>query len=167
MRREDRSRIRHARANHDLCGHGEKARSASAGVLRSSAVARAIVNDTLHPHLITGRTKHDSVAFASTVAFGRRQLAKWPAPPDAASRLDPARPSASWRSTAIRSRSAWACSANIPPSRCSPSSTTIVREWQTRRSDDAGAAGAASHRRRRAGQRRARTACIARAWTRR
>jgi hypothetical protein len=40
-----------------------------------------MVSDTLHPHLISGRTKHDSIAFASTVAFGRRQMAKWPASP--------------------------------------------------------------------------------------
>jgi len=39
------------------------------------------VGDTAHPLLNKGRTKHDSIAYASTVAFGRRQLAKWPAPP--------------------------------------------------------------------------------------
>ncbi len=37
--------------------------------------------DTGRPHLIDGRKKHDSIAFASTVAFGRRMTAKWPAPP--------------------------------------------------------------------------------------
>jgi hypothetical protein len=37
--------------------------------------------DTAHPRLIKGRTKHDSIAYASTVAFGTRQLAKWPSPP--------------------------------------------------------------------------------------
>jgi hypothetical protein len=37
--------------------------------------------DTARPHLIAGRTKHDSIAFASTVAFGRRQLKKWPKSP--------------------------------------------------------------------------------------
>jgi hypothetical protein len=38
--------------------------------------------DTARPHLISGRTKHDSIAFASTVRFGRRQLAKWPTLPE-------------------------------------------------------------------------------------
>ena len=37
--------------------------------------------DTAHPRLIAGRTKRDSIAFASTVAFGRRMMAKWPTPP--------------------------------------------------------------------------------------
>lgn len=37
--------------------------------------------DTARPRLIAGRTKHDSIAFASTVAFGRRMMAKWPTPP--------------------------------------------------------------------------------------
>ena len=39
--------------------------------------------DTSRPLLIGGRKKHDSVAFASTVAFGRRMAAKWPTPPAA------------------------------------------------------------------------------------
>jgi hypothetical protein len=38
-------------------------------------------SDTLTPSLLPRRTKHDSVAFASTVAFGRKQLAKWPSLP--------------------------------------------------------------------------------------
>lgn len=38
-------------------------------------------SDTAPPMLMAGRKKHDSVAFASTVAFGRRQVEKWPAPP--------------------------------------------------------------------------------------
>lgn len=37
--------------------------------------------DTAAPSLIAGRNKHDFTAFASTVAFGRRQAAKWPEPP--------------------------------------------------------------------------------------
>jgi hypothetical protein len=37
--------------------------------------------DTAHPRLISGRTKHDSLTFASAVAFGRRMVAKWPAAP--------------------------------------------------------------------------------------
>src|SRR4051812_35749258 len=37
--------------------------------------------DTLTPSLIAGRKKHDSLAFASTVSFGRKMAAKWPEPP--------------------------------------------------------------------------------------
>jgi hypothetical protein len=37
--------------------------------------------DTSKPLLNPGRSKHDSLAYASAVAFGRRMLAKWPAPP--------------------------------------------------------------------------------------
>jgi hypothetical protein len=40
-----------------------------------------VAGDTAPPHLISVRKKHDSVAFASTVAFGRRMLAKWPTLP--------------------------------------------------------------------------------------
>ena len=43
--------------------------------------AGAIVGDTERPRLISGRKKHDSVAFASTVAFGRHQMKTWPTPP--------------------------------------------------------------------------------------
>ncbi|HEX4684574.1 MAG TPA: hypothetical protein VH277_17775 [Gemmatimonadaceae bacterium] len=38
------------------------------------------LGDTAHPVLIAGRTKHDSMAYASAVAFGRRMMAKWPTP---------------------------------------------------------------------------------------
>src|SRR5262245_54854621 len=38
-------------------------------------------SDSAHPRLIPGRKKHDSVAFASTVAFGRHQMKIWPAAP--------------------------------------------------------------------------------------
>ena len=37
--------------------------------------------DTAAPQLIAGRKKHDAASFASTVAFGRQMLAKWPASP--------------------------------------------------------------------------------------
>jgi hypothetical protein len=37
--------------------------------------------DTTRSRLISGRKKHDSVAFASTVAFGRHQMKDWPTPP--------------------------------------------------------------------------------------
>jgi len=39
--------------------------------------------DTASPLLIASRKKHDSASFASTVAFGRQMLAKWPAIPEA------------------------------------------------------------------------------------
>ena len=50
---------------------------------RSAPVSNSAVTqtDSGAPHLIPGRSKHDSLAFASTVAFGRRQNAKWPTPP--------------------------------------------------------------------------------------
>src|SRR4051812_9016249 len=41
----------------------------------------SVAVDTVRPHLITGRKKHDSVAFASTVAFGRRMAKNWPTLP--------------------------------------------------------------------------------------
>ncbi|HEY2165314.1 MAG TPA: hypothetical protein VGH04_15055 [Gemmatimonadaceae bacterium] len=37
--------------------------------------------DSTRSRLITGRKKHDSVAFASTVAFGRHQMESWPTAP--------------------------------------------------------------------------------------
>jgi len=49
--------------------------------VRKAAMISA--GDTARPLLDKGRTRHDSIAYASTVAFGRRQLAKWPTPPDA------------------------------------------------------------------------------------
>jgi hypothetical protein len=60
------------------------AASAPASPPRTTAAHQAVAidtGDTAHPRLIAGRTKHDSIAFASTVAFGRRMMAKWPAPP--------------------------------------------------------------------------------------
>lgn len=42
---------------------------------------RPDVSDTTRPHLAPGRSKHDSTAFASAIAVGRRMMAKWPAPP--------------------------------------------------------------------------------------
>jgi hypothetical protein len=49
------------------------------GVVPSQAPASP---DTSAPHLIPGRSKHDSIAYASAVAFGRRMMAKWPTPPE-------------------------------------------------------------------------------------
>jgi hypothetical protein len=56
-----------------------------AGLFVSSpaqAQATSTGSDTARPHLNSGRKKHDSVAFASTVAFGRHQEATWPTPPE-------------------------------------------------------------------------------------
>jgi hypothetical protein len=47
----------------------------------SPATAALATPDTALPRLIDARKKHDSLAFTSTVAFGRRQAAKWPEPP--------------------------------------------------------------------------------------
>jgi len=46
-----------------------------------SRTATTTEPDTAHPKLISGRKKHDSVAFASTVAFGRHQMKEWPKSP--------------------------------------------------------------------------------------
>ena len=57
--------------------------SATPGVTGNTAGQPGVSDaaDTTQPRLIAGRKKHDSVAFASTVAFGRRMSAKWPTPP--------------------------------------------------------------------------------------
>ncbi len=62
-----------------------------AAVLTSAAVSQSPTqaaspsiereSDSTRAHLNAGRKKHDSVAFASTVAFGRHQMKTWPAPP--------------------------------------------------------------------------------------
>ena len=54
---------------------------AHSGVLRVVPLVSRPVVDTQHPHLIPGRSKHDSIAYASAVAVGRRMAAKWPAMP--------------------------------------------------------------------------------------
>jgi len=60
-----------------------KAASAQPAAAATPATATSAIAspDTARPLLIPGRNKHDSAAFVSTVAFGRRQAAKWPAPP--------------------------------------------------------------------------------------
>lgn len=62
----------------------DSARTAVSGAPANAVVHPATLDtgDTTRPHLIAGRTKHDSIAFASAVAFGRRMMAKWPTPPD-------------------------------------------------------------------------------------
>src|SRR5262245_29467251 len=51
--------------------------------LPASVRALSIESDTERPRLIPERKKHDSVAFASTVAFGRHQMKTWPDLPEA------------------------------------------------------------------------------------
>jgi hypothetical protein len=53
--------------------------STSGNSVRAPAMSAA--GDTAKPRLIAGRTKHDSIAYASAVAFGHRMMAKWPTPP--------------------------------------------------------------------------------------
>ena len=53
----------------------------AAACIDAAAQQASAASDTVRPRLIGARKKHDSVAFASTVAFGRHQVAKWPAPP--------------------------------------------------------------------------------------
>ena len=64
------------------------------------------------------------------IRAGARAIPTWPKPVPRRSPARFCRTSASSRSTAIRSRSGWACSANIPPTRCSRSSTRTVAAWQ-------------------------------------
>ncbi|HEV8445631.1 MAG TPA: hypothetical protein VGQ44_02380 [Gemmatimonadaceae bacterium] len=47
----------------------------------AQAATTAGESDSVRTHLIAGRKKHDSVAFASTVAFGRHQMKTWPTAP--------------------------------------------------------------------------------------
>jgi hypothetical protein len=51
--------------------------------LPASVRATSVESDTERPRLMPSRKKHDSVAFASTVAFGRHQMKDWPEPPEA------------------------------------------------------------------------------------
>lgn len=46
-----------------------------------SVGAPAPTVDTVRPRLISGRSKHDSIAYASAVAYGRTMLANWPTAP--------------------------------------------------------------------------------------
>jgi hypothetical protein len=47
----------------------------------STSASTSLEGDSARARLIPGRKKHDSVAFASTVAFGRHQMKIWPTPP--------------------------------------------------------------------------------------
>ena len=58
-----------------------KPESAAARVAPAPPAVVASGPDTAKPHLGPGRNKHDSLTFASAVAFGRRQAAKWPTSP--------------------------------------------------------------------------------------
>jgi len=49
----------------------------------AQAATTSVEADTARSRLISARKKHDSVAFASTVAFGRHQMKTWPTPPTA------------------------------------------------------------------------------------
>ncbi len=57
----------------------------SSGALAQTPAAASAASkdtDTQRSRLIAGRKKHDSVAYASTVAFGRHQTKIWPAAPE-------------------------------------------------------------------------------------
>src|SRR4051812_12027516 len=62
-----------------------QASSPDTAAARVTAAPQAAVastsSDTAKPHLRPGRSKHDSLTFASAVAFGRRKAAKWPTSP--------------------------------------------------------------------------------------
>jgi hypothetical protein len=62
----------------------DSARADSAGsaspAARGATASPTSANDTVRPHLIPGRSKHDSAAYASAVAVGRKMLGNWPEP---------------------------------------------------------------------------------------
>src|SRR4051794_13257473 len=74
-------------SGHDAKPHTDSAAAATPANTPSTSgnsvrqPAMQDLGDTAHPILITGRTRHDSIAYASAVAFGRRMMAKWPTPP--------------------------------------------------------------------------------------
>jgi len=81
------------------------------------------------PHLIPKRSKHDSVAFASTVAFGRRQLAKWPAPPTPLpGSILPAKRIVAFYGNPLSKR--MGVLGEYPPEVMLAKLDTIAREWQ-------------------------------------
>lgn len=70
------------RADSAIASHSTAtAESAAARVAAPPHAVVASGPDTAKPHLRPGRTRHDSLTFASAVAFGRRQAAKWPESP--------------------------------------------------------------------------------------
>ena len=55
--------------------------SAAASQSPTQAASPSIEGDSARARLNSGRKKHDSASFASTVAFGRHQMKTWPAAP--------------------------------------------------------------------------------------
>jgi hypothetical protein len=85
--------------------------------------------DTMTPHLIPRRSKHDSVAFASTVAFGRRQLVKWPvSPTPLPASILPAKRIVAFYGNPLSKR--MGVLGEYPPEEMLAKLDTIVREWQ-------------------------------------
>ena len=98
-----------------------------ANVAKVGKVANA--PDTAGPSLIRGRKKHDSVAFASTVAFGRRQAAKWPAPPTALpASILPNKRIVAFYGNPLSKR--MGVLGEYPPDEMLAKLDTAVREWQ-------------------------------------
>jgi hypothetical protein len=133
--------------------------------------------DTMTPHLIPRRNKHDSAAFSSTVAFGRRQLMKWPVPPTPLpGSILPAKRIVAFYGNPLSKR--MGVLGEYPPEAMLAKLDTIVREWQEAdpttpvqpalhliavvAQGSAGRDGLSSPR-----VRPGRTACGARGWTRR
>ena len=73
----------HSSATRADSGHVARPGIAAPGVTGNAPAQPGATDagDTTQPRLMSGRKKHDSVAFASTVAFGRRMAAKWPTAP--------------------------------------------------------------------------------------
>jgi hypothetical protein len=61
---------------HATADSAARASASAAGSLAAAARGAASEPDTAKPHLEPGRSKHDSIAYASAVAFGRAMMAK-------------------------------------------------------------------------------------------
>ena len=108
-------------------------------------------SDTARPKLIAARKKHDSVAFASTVAFGRRQMAKWPeSPAPLPGSILPGHRIVAFYGNPLSKR--MGVLGEYPGETMLAKLDTVVREWRRADPDDAGAARAATDCRRRAGR---------------
>jgi hypothetical protein len=107
-------------------GNGIDSTTTKSAVAPSQVAARP---DTMTPHLVPRRSKHDSVAFASAVAFGRRQLEKWPVPPTPLpGSILPAKRIVAFYGNPLSKR--MGVLGEYPPEAMLARLDTIVREWQ-------------------------------------
>ena len=87
------------------------------------------LGDTARPLLASGRTKHDSLAYASAVAFGRRMVAKWPElPKPLAGAVFPAKRIVAFYGNPLSKR--MGVLGEYPVDEMLAKLDTTVREWQ-------------------------------------